>query len=124
MDIDLNFRPHDNGSPTHAQGQETGGGVEQMQLYEQGNGYQMHVQMQAQKAGEEDPILQNYLFILYFITKTCPWLRCYRKQIAVALKSESRCFMCFYNMLQTKKGCECKLESITHTTCTKLSIEN
>jgi hypothetical protein len=34
MDINLNFRPHDNGSPTHAQRKETGGGVEQMQLYE------------------------------------------------------------------------------------------
>jgi hypothetical protein len=52
MDIDLNFGPHDNGSPTHAQRQETGGGVEQMQLYEQGDGYQMHVQVQAQKEGE------------------------------------------------------------------------
>jgi hypothetical protein len=45
-----------------------------MQLYEQGNGYQMHVQVQAQKEGEEDPTLQIYLFVLNFIIKTCPWL--------------------------------------------------
>jgi hypothetical protein len=69
MDIDLNFGPHGDGSPTHAQGQETGGGVEQIELYEQDDGYQMHVQGQAQKEGEEDPILQNYLFVLNFITK-------------------------------------------------------
>jgi hypothetical protein len=29
----------------------------------------MHVQGQAQKEGEEDPILQNYQFVLNFITK-------------------------------------------------------
>jgi hypothetical protein len=29
----------------------------------------MHVQVQAQKEGKEDPILQIYLFVLNFITK-------------------------------------------------------
>jgi hypothetical protein len=49
MDIDLNFGPHGNGSPIHAQGQETGCGVEQMELYEQDDGYQMHAEGQTQK---------------------------------------------------------------------------
>jgi hypothetical protein len=34
MDIDLNFGPHGDGSPTHAQGQEIECGVEQMEIYE------------------------------------------------------------------------------------------
>jgi hypothetical protein len=45
MDIDLNFGPNDDGSPTHARGQETRGEVEQMQQYEQGGGSQMHGQV-------------------------------------------------------------------------------
>jgi hypothetical protein len=69
MDIDLNFGPHGDGSPIHAQGQETGCGVEQMELYEQDDGYQMHAEGQTQKEGDEYPILQNYLFVLKFITK-------------------------------------------------------
>jgi hypothetical protein len=80
--------------------------------------------------------LQIYLFVLNLITKTCPWLRCFREpknSSTKILKPDALCpwtKIIVYNslakpyMLQNKKNYQWKLESITHTTSTNLSIEN